>query len=333
MTAFPQDTASHDADIRPAGPEDIGPALDMLLAAQTSRQASTLGPCERLAMHDHLVREIVPGDDASPGLFVAVEGGHVIAAVSLTERPGRVLQMSVPVVAAEENRTVVAPLLDAALDSPRVRAARLVQVLSQPDRQFEHLALVSAGFEQGSELLYLLCPQTTLTGDGCASEASRDVQNADTVARLEFATIDPLQVEPRHQRLIAATYEGSLDCPALAGARDIDDEIASYRGADEFVHRDWFVVRHNARDIGCLLLAAQADTRFWEIVYVGLIPDVRGRGWGRRLVRKAMDVAAAAGARGIVLGVDANNRPAVNMYGACGFVRWERRLVYLFVPT
>jgi mycothiol synthase len=181
--------------------------------------------------------------------------------------------------------------------------------------------------------LYLLCPEGAFSADLNPLDKSATSRTAaDVSGRLEFEPIDPERVEDRHRDVIAATYEGSLDCPALDETRAIDDEIASYHGGGEFSDRRWFLVRHDGNDVGCLLLAAPADQRYWEIVYLGLVPSARGRGWGVQLVRRAQSVAAAAGARGLVLGVDARNTPALDMYGRTGFVRWERRLVYLFTP-
>ncbi|HEY5312873.1 MAG TPA: GNAT family N-acetyltransferase, partial [Pirellulales bacterium] len=64
-------------------------------------------------------------------------------------------------------------------------------------------------------------------------------------------------------------------------------------------------------------------------VYVALVPEVRGRGWGAALVRYAQWFAAHCGRQRLVLAVDSANHPAVAMYEALGMVSWDRRDVYL----
>ncbi|HVT27697.1 MAG TPA: GNAT family N-acetyltransferase, partial [Lacipirellulaceae bacterium] len=74
--------------------------------------------------------------------------------------------------------------------------------------------------------------------------------------------------------------------------------------------------------------------RHWELMYMGLAPEVRGRGWGRHVARYAQWLARGANVERIVVAVDASNRPAVAMYQHTGFETWEQRAVYVrFPPT
>lgn len=318
--------------VRAAMPADFQTALSLLVSSLVPAETADQ-PAAEDSYRQQLAREIGLADTVADGLFVAERDGRIVGAVTLTPRPGRVVQMIAPVVTDSSQEDVVLPLVTAAIASPRVGSARLVQTLLRPEQQFEQSALREVGFTQGSELLYLLCPEGSFPADLQSIDKPDTAQaGAEVSGRLVFEPIDPERVEERHRDVIAATYEGSLDCPALDEARGIEDEIASYHGGGEFSDRRWFLVRHDGDDVGCLLLAAPADQRYWEVVYLGLVPTARGRGWGVQLVRRAQSVAAAAGARGLVLGVDARNTPALDMYDRTGFVRWERRLVYLFTP-
>ena len=92
------------------------------------------------------------------------------------------------------------------------------------------------------------------------------------------------------------SYEGTLDCPALNGVRDLPDVLASYRACGEFDPAErWFIACRGERDVGCLLLADHPDADQWEIVYVGLVPEERGRGSGLALTRHAQWLARQAG--------------------------------------
>lgn len=54
---------------------------------------------------------------------------------------------------------------------------------------------------------------------------------------------------------------------------------------------------------------------------MGLLPDYRGRGLGRRLLRACLDKAWANGLVRIELEVRADNEPAIRLYEGAGFLR------------
>jgi len=64
------------------------------------------------------------------------------------------------------------------------------------------------------------------------------------------------------------------------------------------------------------------------LIYMGLIPSVRGRGWGMELARYAQWLTRQAGRSQLLLGVDAGNWPAIRVYAAVGFRQWAERMVY-----
>ena len=92
-----------------------------------------------------------------------------------------------------------------------------------------------------------------------------------------------------------------------------------------FDPRHWLIVRHEERDVGCLLLADHPRHDNMELLYLGLIPAARGRGWGRQLCAARSGLPGCAGRRRLVLAVDAANAPAVQTYTAVGFQAWQRR--------
>lgn len=64
-----------------------------------------------------------------------------------------------------------------------------------------------------------------------------------------------------------------------------------------------------------------------ELLLIGVRPDARGRGIGRRLLERFFDLARANGAERVFLEMRANN-PAVSLYRACGFEPIGRRAAY-----
>jgi ribosomal protein S18 acetylase RimI-like enzyme len=81
-------------------------------------------------------------------------------------------------------------------------------------------------------------------------------------------------------------------------------------------------------DVGCLLLADHPAAGHAEIVYLGLVPEVRGRAWGLELVRHAKTLSHTMGHARVLAAVDAANRPAMAVYERAEFFVWNRRAVW-----
>ena len=62
---------------------------------------------------------------------------------------------------------------------------------------------------------------------------------------------------------------------------------------------------------------------------MGLIPELRGHGWGLEIARYAQWLARGAAGQRMVLAVDAKSGPAMTMYAAAGFQTWDRRSAWL----
>src|SRR5690606_30179312 len=84
-----------------------------------------------------------------------------------------------------------------------------------------------------------------------------------------------------------------------------------------------------AHMVGCLLLADHPATDQIELVYMGMVPEARGHGWGEHVVRQAQWLCRRRGCQRLVLAVDEANDPAVRMYASCGFVSFDRKALWL----
>ena len=76
---------------------------------------------------------------------------------------------------------------------------------------------------------------------------------------------------------IEASYEGTLDCPALAGMREMEDVIEGHKGVGVFDPALWSVLLLDSKPAGCLLLAEIPSRRALETVYLGLAPEAQGQ--------------------------------------------------------
>ncbi len=170
------------------------------------------------------------------------------------------------------------------------------------------------GFTKAADLLYL------------ASEVNAEVKRPALPFSLE--PFSP-QHEKRWLELIDRTYAGTLDCPLIDGLRKTADVVAGYRSVGEFRPGLWQMAVHEGTDVGCLLVNLHPDVGHAEIVYVAVVPEVRGRGWGLTLTKHAQWLARETNSQRLVLAVDAANEPAIRLYSQTGFVVFDRREVHV----
>jgi ribosomal protein S18 acetylase RimI-like enzyme len=78
-----------------------------------------------------------------------------------------------------------------------------------------------------------------------------------------------------------------------------------------------------------LPLTEVPDLKSWDLLYLGVTPETRGKGFGRELARKALWEARAAEAPQLTLSVDVRNQPAVNLYKSLRFEAYDQREVFL----
>lgn len=294
--------------VRLVGPEEIDAALSVLLGHNGRRaEASVVRDFARFAFQRRLnLRQIV----------VAEEGDRLVAAVMAVPSPGRTaLVLTSSVGTSRTLANAVARCVDAVCDALSPAEVRLAQFLLEPADYRVADALRSVGCVDLTTLIYLQralsrVPEPTLP-DGCAVLA----YSADTHAA--FAST------------IEATYEDSLDCPALHGKRSIEDIVQGHKGAGEFNPSLWLCLTDHGRPVGVLLLAIVTGHSTMELVYTGLAPAARGKRFGDFLVQYAMHRASVAGMDQLTLAVDENNGPALRLYYRHGLGEVHRRLAMM----
>ncbi len=125
-------------------------------------------------------------------------------------------------------------------------------------------------------------------------------------------------------RLFVQTCRQGLDFPELQGREDPEEVLRSYEASSPSGREFWYVLRLPGREPLGMLLLASHDFRpggTWELMYVGVVVQERGKGWGRILVRHALAVARQHKAQRMVLAVDGRNQPAQKLYASVGFER------------
>jgi ribosomal protein S18 acetylase RimI-like enzyme len=120
--------------------------------------------------------------------------------------------------------------------------------------------------------------------------------------------------------------------PELEGARSLDDIIESHRATGRFVAERWQMgqIPGKPEEASVLLMADVPGRGVWEIVYLGLTPQARGRGLGREILEHALEMARCHVSR-LELAVDCRNIPAARLYQSAGFITRDRRTVHLAI--
>ena len=210
------------------------------------------------------------------------------------------------------------PLVSKAIAHAREAGVGVVHaVLEGHPRPADVARLEKAGFTPLAELYYL-------------TAEAHDFPNSPPEGPLTF---EPCTNENYRGCAIwwRATYEATLDCPGLDGLRTAAEVLEGYGADPGTCLPNWHLVRHQDRDVGCLLLTDYGEHGNCELTYMGLVPSVRGNGWGLHVTRYAQWLTRSLGRGRIVLAVDSANQPARDMYAAAGFRGWDRRQVYMLV--
>lgn len=265
------------------------------------------------------VEMVQSGRESLAFALAATRDGDLVGALWIQQQPGRTASVCSPQLIDGESGQSGVALLRAAGEQLARSGVVLVQALLETDSGTDFQRFLAAGFQHVCDLLYLVSQAATFPLQPPATE-----MGFLPVGEGELARLAPI---------LERTYEQTLDCPQLNGVRAIEDVLAGYRSNGSFAAERWLICRRGERDVGCLLLADHPQGNQWELVYMGLLPEVRGQGWGTSVVRHAQWLTRAAGRARLVLAVDAANRPAIDAYAQCGFRAWDRRSVLLRVLT
>ncbi len=254
------------------------------------------------------------------GLWVAHRRGRLVGTLLTQALAGRAAAVWAPEVVEGWGRSGTAKrLLASALDHLRTQGLQIAQALLDETAPLRAATDLSRGG----------LPRVT-TLDYLERDTSAPIEGPPSV---EFAwrAFAP-ETEAEFRSVLQATYAGSLDMPELEGVRSLDDVIAGHRAAGRFDAARWLVghVPGEPDASAVVLLSEIPDRDAWEVAYLGLTPPARGRGLGLAALEHARRLAAPHAHR-LELAVDRRNAPAVRLYHAAGFRRFDRRAVHLAI--
>jgi ribosomal protein S18 acetylase RimI-like enzyme len=247
----------------------------------------------------------IKGDDGLPGTCVLTIPSEGRTAMCFTSE-----------VHDEASRRQLTCLVEHAMAFLEDQAIDLAQGLLIPEDNLGREAFLEARFQELATLQYMEC-----------ETASH--QNKPLIPdQLKLVTY-----EEAHRSDLATALEGSylntLDCPGLRGLRDIDDVINGHQSTGHFDPSLWTLAIHDDQPVGCVLINESTTGRQAELVYLGLSPQVRGKGYGNVLTRHAMWLAARERLHFLSLAVDLKNTPALTLYESLGFSVTNHRLAVI----
>jgi ribosomal protein S18 acetylase RimI-like enzyme len=247
-------------------------------------------------------------------LFGAWRGNVLVGGVWGKVYAGRAAVARMPRLVAGEPHETQLTLLARLEDFFVQSQASFYQIQLERSWPYAESWLTKAGLQCAGDLVFLAC-------DRLNTSTLHDLS-------LRFETYNPNQ-RMRLAATIERTYVGTLDLPALDGLRSIQDVIDGYLETGRHHPDGWRFVLHNDEDVGCLLLTEHPPHRAWEIIYMGIVPECRGRGWGLHITRYAKQLVREAGGQRLLLAVDTANTPARTMYAQAGFDALESRTIFL----
>ncbi len=196
----------------------------------------------------------------------------------------------------------------------------LAQALPDPQEYWAVDAFAAAGFQSVGDLSYM----------------RRGIEGIDT-RYAEQTWPQDISVrcvrgvgagEPDRNRVIAAldrSYIDTLDCPSLCGLRATGDVLDSHRSTGHFDPQYWWLILLRDEPHGCMFFSHAPELALVELVYLGLSPELRGRGLGESLMRMGLARVSQLPVEQITCAVDLRNTPALRLYERLGFERSGRR--------
>jgi len=247
----------------------------------------------------------------------AMDRGEIVTACLCVDAPGRMSSVFLPSAASRlKPIDVVVGLLTEAAVLGKQRGLCILQGSAAPEADLEAQVYKRASFEYLTRLIYMELDLTLPMGQ---------IDRKRTTSFRQYDT----SMHALFSQVVQGTYEGSLDCVALNGIRDIEDVLASHRGTGKFDSGLWQMAMVENEPAGVILLSALPERMACEVAYMGVLPSWRGKGVGKTLLSRGIDLARERSLGTLTLSVDENNTPALGLYRLWGFQESLQRDIWV----
>ncbi len=248
-------------------------------------------------------------------LIVALDGPQVVGAVLAVRRPGGAAFLWPPAArGGADERSISEALLQTVASRVDEQGVKFTQCLLELDDSRGRATVELGGFPYVTDLVLL---SRSLLANLPPAGVNLSPSTYCAALHTSFA------------HLVERTYEGTLDCPILARFRGGSESLEAHRATGRFAPDAWRLYRSQGVLVGVLLLAEHPDRNVWEVAYLGVVPEARGRGFGRAMLQDGLALAKQSGRATIEIAVDAENSPALRIYREAGFAEVRRFAVHL----
>jgi ribosomal protein S18 acetylase RimI-like enzyme len=244
-------------------------------------------------------------------------GGDPLGACLVLVNPGNVgIALYSSPEATEVNPEALSQAVARASDDALAGGVSLVQSIPREDATADIAILKAAGFRRLAQLQYMHRDLTP--GDLPQPQPRSDL------------TVQPFgeYSEAELAEVIAQTYRDSLDCPGLAELREMDDILEGHRATGIFSPQTWWLVHCEGLPAGCVLVNESISGEA-QMVYLGVVPEFRGRGLARWMTAAVMEACLEKGFTSMSLAVDRRNAVARRAYRSVGLRCGEDRDAFI----
>ena len=253
----------------------------------------------------------------------AFEGEYSVGLLGLEWSAGGTVWLWGPEINQRENAApqVAKSLLIEANHQIKQKQISQAQVLLNSSQLTESGWYREVGYDKVVSLELLVRPISS-------DEAAPDVPPVKPVCHFRYTA----KHHARFAKTLAACYEESEDCLAANRQSEPEKSLADYRDTAFFDPALWFLFQSGNTDFGCLLMTHDTSEALLEIVYLGLSPSFRGRGFGHWAAAMAISEAKRLHCRQLTVAVDTQNTAARGLYAHWGFWCFASKSVHIWTP-
>ncbi len=178
------------------------------------------------------------------------------------------------------------------------------------------------------ELLYMQRPASRCPPTDNPCESRTDLEQTEDALKLVPVT-EGISDEFLGE-LLQGTYIESADFPELQHNHDAYRSLLTHRLQGEYHPKHWFVIKQNETAAGVLFFSWHPDIEQWELTYLGILPEFRGKGIAGKAIGKSFQDSSRNN-NPVFLGVDSRNHYAIKVYESHGFVLLSRQRVHVLL--
>jgi mycothiol synthase len=269
----------------------------------------------------HNALQLVERQELDPaGLFVALTQGSIVGAQLCQKVPGASgLVWPAQTLSGPKRTDIEDALIRHAAEWLRGHGVKLAQCLTTVEETYLAEPLLRNGFNHITRLCYL------------QHELAEPDDPLPGPKRLRYVSFPQLPDPSLLPATLWRTYEGTEDCPEITNARTLDEVMEGHRTQGRYDPEIWWVALEDDQPVGVLLLSSVPECAAYDLAYVGVVSEHRGRGLGVEMMHFALDFVRATGFAKLTLAVDGRNLPAWKLYTKLGFVPLDAREVFLAI--